>query len=60
MNDQGYYVGSVERNLFWVTGGRYQSAFLATDDGEALLGEVIAWSQALAPLRHVTQAAKPA
>ena len=36
VNEQGYYCGRVERNLFWVTDGTYQSAFLATDDGIAL------------------------
>jgi glyoxylase-like metal-dependent hydrolase (beta-lactamase superfamily II) len=36
LNDQGYYVGRVERNLFWVTDGVYQSAFLATGDGVVL------------------------
>ena len=33
LNDQGYYVGRVERNLYWVTDGTYQSAFLTTRDG---------------------------
>jgi len=33
LNDQGYYVGRVERNLYWVTDGVYQSAFLTTPDG---------------------------
>src|SRR3954453_19353827 len=36
LNEQGYHVGRVERNLFWVTDGTYQSAFLLTDDGVAL------------------------
>src|SRR3954466_9174512 len=36
LNEQGYYVGRVERNLFWVTDGTYQSAFLATNDGVVL------------------------
>jgi glyoxylase-like metal-dependent hydrolase (beta-lactamase superfamily II) len=36
LNDQGYYVGRVERNLYWVTDGVYQSAFLATGDGVVL------------------------
>ncbi len=36
VNDQGYYVGRVERNLYWVTDGVYQSAFLATGDGIVL------------------------
>ena len=27
VNDQGYYVGRVERNLHWVTDGDYISAF---------------------------------
>ena len=25
LNDQGYYVGRVQRNLYWVTDGLYQS-----------------------------------
>jgi len=33
LNDQGYYVGRVERNLYWVTDGVYQAAFLTTPDG---------------------------
>jgi hypothetical protein len=33
LNDQGYYAGRVERNLYWVTDGVYQAAFLATADG---------------------------
>ena len=33
LNEQGYYVGRVERNLYWVTDGVYQSAFLVTRDG---------------------------
>ncbi len=36
LNDQGYYVGRVERNLYWVTDGVYQSAFLTTADGVVL------------------------
>ncbi|HMG65478.1 MAG TPA: MBL fold metallo-hydrolase [Streptosporangiaceae bacterium] len=36
LNDQGYHVGRVERNLYWVTDGVYQSAFLATRDGVVL------------------------
>jgi glyoxylase-like metal-dependent hydrolase (beta-lactamase superfamily II) len=36
LNEDGYYVGRVERNLFWVTDGTYQSAFLATDEGIVL------------------------
>jgi glyoxylase-like metal-dependent hydrolase (beta-lactamase superfamily II) len=37
LNEQGYYVGRVERNLYWVTDGVYQSAFLTTRDGVVLL-----------------------
>jgi len=33
VNDQGYYVGRVERNLYYVTDSVYQAAFLATQDG---------------------------
>jgi glyoxylase-like metal-dependent hydrolase (beta-lactamase superfamily II) len=33
LNDQRYYVGRVERNLYWVTDGVYNSAFLTTGDG---------------------------
>ncbi len=36
LNQQGYHVGRVERNLYWVTDGVYQSAFLATPDGVVL------------------------
>ena len=36
LNDQGYYVGRVERNLYWVTNGVYQSAFMTTPDGVVL------------------------
>ena len=36
LNDQGYYVGRVERNLYWITDGVYQSAFLTTGDGVVL------------------------
>ncbi|MDT4906155.1 MAG: hypothetical protein QOH52_4171, partial [Pseudonocardiales bacterium] len=36
LNEHGYHVGRVERNLFWVTDGTYQSAFLATPDGVVL------------------------
>ena len=37
LNEQGYYVGRVERNLYWITDGAYQSAFLTTPDGVVLL-----------------------
>jgi glyoxylase-like metal-dependent hydrolase (beta-lactamase superfamily II) len=37
LNEQGYYVGCVERNLYWITDGTYQSAFLTTSDGVVLL-----------------------
>jgi glyoxylase-like metal-dependent hydrolase (beta-lactamase superfamily II) len=36
LNDQRYYVGRVERNLYWVTDGVYQAAFLTTRDGVVL------------------------
>ena len=36
LNDQGYHVGRVERNLYWVTDGVYQAAFLTTPDGVVL------------------------
>jgi glyoxylase-like metal-dependent hydrolase (beta-lactamase superfamily II) len=36
LNEQGYFVGRVERNLYWVTDGVYQSAFLTTADGVVL------------------------
>jgi glyoxylase-like metal-dependent hydrolase (beta-lactamase superfamily II) len=35
-NEQRYYVGRVEGNLYWVTDGTYQSAFLTTSDGVVL------------------------
>jgi glyoxylase-like metal-dependent hydrolase (beta-lactamase superfamily II) len=37
LNEHGYYVGRVEGNLYWVTDGFYQSAFLTTSDGVVLL-----------------------
>jgi len=37
LNQQGYHVGRVERNLYWVTDGVYQAAFLTTRDGVVLL-----------------------
>jgi glyoxylase-like metal-dependent hydrolase (beta-lactamase superfamily II) len=36
LNDQGYYVGRVARNLYWVTDGVYQAAFITTSDGVVL------------------------
>jgi glyoxylase-like metal-dependent hydrolase (beta-lactamase superfamily II) len=36
LNDQGYFVGRVERNLYWVTDSTYQAAFLTTPDGVVL------------------------
>ena len=36
VNEQGYFVGRVEGNLYWVTDGTYQSAFLTTADGVVL------------------------
>jgi glyoxylase-like metal-dependent hydrolase (beta-lactamase superfamily II) len=36
LNDQGYAVGRIERNLHWVTDGVYQAAFLTTQDGVVL------------------------
>src|SRR6476619_6238265 len=37
LNEQGYHVERVERNLYAVTDGTYQSAFLTTRDGVVLL-----------------------
>jgi glyoxylase-like metal-dependent hydrolase (beta-lactamase superfamily II) len=37
LNEDGYYVGRVERNLYWVTDGVYQCAFLTTSDGVVVL-----------------------
>jgi glyoxylase-like metal-dependent hydrolase (beta-lactamase superfamily II) len=36
LNAQGYYVGRVQKNLYWVTDGTYQAAFLTTKDGVVL------------------------
>ena len=36
VNDRGYYVGRVEGNLYWITDGTYQSAFLTTREGVVL------------------------
>jgi hypothetical protein len=35
LNEQGHYVGRVERHLYWVTDGTYQSAFLTSSAGDA-------------------------
>src|SRR6267142_7058396 len=37
VNENGYYVGRVERNLYWITDGDYNSAFLTTRDGVGLV-----------------------
>jgi glyoxylase-like metal-dependent hydrolase (beta-lactamase superfamily II) len=37
LNEQGYYVDRVERNLYYVTDGTYMSAFLTTSDGVVVL-----------------------
>jgi glyoxylase-like metal-dependent hydrolase (beta-lactamase superfamily II) len=36
LNEHGYYVGRVERNLYYITDGVYQSAFLTTSEGVVL------------------------
>jgi glyoxylase-like metal-dependent hydrolase (beta-lactamase superfamily II) len=36
VNERGYYVGRVEGNLYWITDGAYQSAFLTTCEGVVL------------------------
>ncbi len=36
LNEQGYFVGRVEKNLYWVTDGSYQAAFLTTREGVVL------------------------
>src|ERR1700742_1766129 len=36
LNAEGYHVGRVTRNLYWVTDGTYQAAFLSTRDGVVL------------------------
>jgi len=36
VNQQGYYVGRVRGNLYWITGRTCQSAFLTTSDGVVL------------------------
>jgi glyoxylase-like metal-dependent hydrolase (beta-lactamase superfamily II) len=36
VNEQGYYVGRVGKNLYWVTDSTYQAAFLTTRDGVVL------------------------
>jgi glyoxylase-like metal-dependent hydrolase (beta-lactamase superfamily II) len=36
VNEHGYHVGRVEGNLYWVTNGTYQCAFLTTSDGVVL------------------------
>src|SRR5258708_3644714 len=36
VNEQGYYVGRVEKNLYWVTDATYQAAFLTTRERAVL------------------------
>jgi glyoxylase-like metal-dependent hydrolase (beta-lactamase superfamily II) len=36
VNAQGFFAGRVERNLYWVTDGAYQAAFLTTSEGVVL------------------------
>jgi len=36
VNAQGYFVGRVQKNLYWVTDATYQAAFLTTRDGVVL------------------------
>ena len=36
VNAQGYYAGRIEKNLYWVTDGTYQAAFLTTREGVVL------------------------
>jgi glyoxylase-like metal-dependent hydrolase (beta-lactamase superfamily II) len=36
VNARGFFVGRVERNLYWVTDSTYQAAFLTTRDGVVL------------------------
>src|SRR6201995_352174 len=36
VNAQGYFVGRVQKNLYWVTDATYQAAFLTTKDGVVL------------------------
>src|SRR3954470_19170143 len=36
VNAQGYFVGRVKKNLYWVTDGTYQAAFLTTGRGVVL------------------------
>src|SRR6201995_3434001 len=38
VNAQGYFVGRVDKNLYWVTDSTYQAAFLTTRDGVVLFG----------------------
>src|SRR5258707_12861546 len=37
LNAQGYYVGRVGKNLYWVTDATYQAACLTTKDGVVVL-----------------------
>jgi glyoxylase-like metal-dependent hydrolase (beta-lactamase superfamily II) len=36
VNSQGFYVGRVEKNLYWITDATYQAAFLTTREGVVL------------------------
>ena len=43
LDDQGCYVGRVERNLYWVIGGIPRAAFPTTPDGVVLCRAVARW-----------------
>ncbi|WP_351234327.1 MBL fold metallo-hydrolase [Streptomyces sp. NPDC002133] len=37
LNEDGYFVGQIKGNLYWVTDGSYQAMFLTTRDGVVLV-----------------------
>ncbi|MEO3972939.1 MBL fold metallo-hydrolase [Streptomyces sp. CAU 1734] len=37
VNSQGYYVGKIKGNLYWVTDSNYQAMFLSTTEGVVLI-----------------------
>ena len=51
LNEQGYYVGRVERNLYYVTDGTYMAAFLTTSDGVVVLATWLDQTRELVPAR---------
>ena len=59
-NAQGYYVGQVERNLYWVTDGVYQLTAVinhSPDGNPANLTEIVGFAES-GPVKYTTTIAE--